>query len=159
MTLKQLWQALEEVKDPEIPVVSVIEMGILRDLQALDDGTILAIITPTFSGCPALEVMKREIAGKICEMGHKKVIVKSQFDPPWSSDWIAPAARGKLKAFGLTSPPIHHGNIEIALNVATPCPRCDSDQTTRTNNFGTTLCRSIYVCNGCQEPFEGLKPL
>jgi ring-1,2-phenylacetyl-CoA epoxidase subunit PaaD len=159
MNVTDIWQALDDVKDPEIPVVSLVEMGIIRAVEVIDEGVVVTM-TPTFSGCPALQVMQTDIKQKLKELGFATVEVKQSLYPPWSSDWITDEARQKLKNFGLTPPPRHGGNFEILLlETVSQCPYCDSKNTTLKNSFGPTLCRSIYYCNNCQQPFEQFKPL
>jgi ring-1,2-phenylacetyl-CoA epoxidase subunit PaaD len=153
-----IWEALAELPDPEIPVVSLVEMGIIRDV-AINNESVTVIMTPTFSGCPALQVMQTEIKARLRQMGIEQVMVKTVLTPPWSSDWISDDARAKLKAFGLAPPPRHGGNIEVVFYEPTACPYCDSLNTAVKNNFGSTLCRAIYYCNDCQQPFEQFKPL
>lgn len=152
-----IWAALHEVMDPEIPVVSLVDMGIVRAVWQ-NSNTVTVTLTPTFSGCPALLEMKNLIRDKLTELGYSTEI-ETQFNPPWSSDWITETGREKLKAFGLTPPPLHQGNMEIVLYDQASCPYCDSANTTLKNNFGSTLCRTIYYCNECQQPFEAFKAL
>ncbi len=155
-----IWRALDEVKDPEIPVVSLVEMGIIREVSVAEDGCVTVKMTPTFSGCPALEVMRQEITAAVKALGAAAVTIETVLNPPWSTDWITEEARAKLKAFGLAPPPRHGGNVQAILFFdAAACPRCGSTQTTLQNSFGPTLCRAIYTCNSCQEPFEQFKPL
>lgn len=157
---EQIWQALGEVKDPEIPVVSLVEMGIVRDVLVADDGRVTVKMTPTFSGCPALEQMRQEIIAKVRSLGVVDVQVETVLSPPWSTDWISEEALAKLRQFGLSPPPRHGGNTEVILFFdAAACPHCGSTNTTLQNSFGPTLCRAIYTCNNCQEPFEQFKPL
>lgn len=158
MNEEQIWAALAEVTDPEIPVVSLVEMGIVRGV-ALNGQDAVVTITPTFSGCPALHVMKQDIATRLYALGCASVIVETVLSPPWSSDWISDAGRHKLKAFGLAPPQKHGGNIAITFFEPVPCPYCDSANTRVKNEFGPTLCRAIYYCNNCQQPFEQFKPL
>ena len=159
VTAAAIWQALEKVKDPEIPVVSVVEMGIVRDVQVTGAG-VLVKMTPTFSGCPALDVIKREIAACVKQLGIEQVTVETVLSPPWSSDWISDEAREKLRRFGLAPPRKHGGNlIDVAfLDVAT-CPYCGANNTVIKNSFGPTLCRMIWYCNDCQDAFEQFKAL
>jgi ring-1,2-phenylacetyl-CoA epoxidase subunit PaaD len=159
LTPAQIWQALDEVADPEIPVVSLVEMGIVRDVAVSASGAVTVQMTPTFAGCPALHVMREDIAAKLEELGATAVTVETILSPPWSSDWIVPEARAKLKAFGLAPPPQHGGNINVVLLDLAACPYCDSTNTSVKNNFGPTLCRAIYYCHNCQQPFEQFKPL
>jgi ring-1,2-phenylacetyl-CoA epoxidase subunit PaaD len=158
ITREQAWKILENVKDPEIPVVSVVEMGIIREVQ-IEDETVRVTMTPTFSGCPALQVMQDEIQTRLEEAGASRVEVKISHNPPWSSDWISPEAREKLKNFGLSPPPMHGGHIDLALLEVARCPYCGAEDTSLKNSFGPTLCRAIYYCNKCRQPFEQFKPL
>ena len=158
MNKDAIWTALHQIMDPEIPAVSLIDMGIIRDVES-DDDTITVTMTPTFSGCPALLEMQTLIRERLAEIGYVQVEVQTQFNPPWTSDWITEDGRRKLKEFGLTPPRIHQGNVEIILYDQANCPYCDSTRTTLKNNFGSTLCRAIYYCNACQQPFEGFKAL
>lgn len=158
VTEEAVWRALEDVKDPEIPVVSVVEMGIVREV-AVDGGRVTVKMTPTFSGCPALHVMKSDIEQRVHELGAEDVVVETVLHPPWTTDWITDEARQKLKAFGLSPPQKHGGNLPVTFYEPAACPYCDSKNTTVKNTFGPTLCRAIYYCNDCQEPFEQFKAL
>jgi ring-1,2-phenylacetyl-CoA epoxidase subunit PaaD len=159
ITADTILQALQEVNDPEIPVVSVVEMGIVRDVLVTEKGVTVKM-TPTFSGCPALEVMRRDIEAHIKQMGIEDVTVETVLYPPWTSDWISDEAREKLRQFGLAPPPHHGGNlIAVASLDVAQCPRCGSKNTVIKNSFGPTLCRMIWYCNDCQDPFEQFKPL
>jgi ring-1,2-phenylacetyl-CoA epoxidase subunit PaaD len=153
-----VWQALETVKDPEIPVVSVVEMGIVRDVTVAG-GRVTVKMTPTFSGCPALDVMRRDIAACVRELGATDVVVETVLSPPWTTDWLSDDTRARLKAFGLSPPPRHGGNVRITFYEPAPCPYCDSEDTVVKNSFGPTLCRAIYYCQACQQPFEQFKAL
>ncbi len=157
-TLEAVWVALDAVKDPEIPVVSVVELGLIRQVAA-EQGRVIVTMTPSFIGCPAVEVMQRAIAAALEGVGFERPEVRMTHRPPWSSDWITSEGRRKLKQFGLAPPPLHAGALETALEQAAICPYCESDQTELKNSFGSTLCRSIYVCQNCRQPFEQFKPL
>lgn len=154
---QEIWTLLDSVTDPEIPVVSLVEMGIVRDV-ILVEREVEVSITPTFSGCPALHVMVDDIQEILTENGYKPS-VKIVHHPQWTSDWITGAARQKLKEFGLAPPPVHGGKIEVTFYEPASCPYCDSTNTIVRNNFGPTLCRAIYYCSDCQQPFEQFKPL
>jgi ring-1,2-phenylacetyl-CoA epoxidase subunit PaaD len=158
LTTSLIWKALEEVKDPEIPVVSLVEMGIVREV-AVDDQVVVIMITPTFAGCPALQVMINDVEARIRQLGAEDVKVEVVLAPPWSSDWITPEARGKLKSFGLAPPPFHGGRVEMTFFEVAVCPYCDSKNTVVKNDFGPTLCRSIHYCQQCRQPFEQFKAL
>ncbi|MGF1503917.1 MAG: 1,2-phenylacetyl-CoA epoxidase subunit PaaD [Anaerolineae bacterium] len=160
LTRDAIWQALEDVPDPEIPMVSLVEMGIVRDVE-IGDKTVTVTITPTFSGCPALQVMKDEIVERLKkEEGISDVTVETTYSPPWTTDWIAETARDKLKDFGITPPPRLDGTaVEIVLFEPVACPQCGSTNTSIKNNWGPTPCKTIHYCNSCNQPFESFKPL
>lgn len=158
LTIGQVWQILDTITDPEIPVVSLVEMGIARDV-AIDDGTIVVTITPTFAGCSAMHHMREEIVERLTAIGAEKIEVRTSLNPPWTSEWIGAEARAKLKAFGLAPPPHHDGKFDIVLMEAVQCPYCGSNDTVLENPFGPTLCRSLHYCNACRQSFERLKPL
>lgn len=158
LALEKIWEVLSEVKDPEIPVVSLVEMGIVRAV-AIQGEKVTVRMTPTFSGCPAMQVMQNEVLRRLQEAGAAPVEVEISHSPAWTTEWIAPEAREKLKAFGLAPPPRHNGNISLALLDIVTCPYCGSTDTSLKNSFGPTLCRAIYYCNACRQPFEQFKPL
>lgn len=158
LSTAEIWELLDEVKDPEIPVVSLVEMGMIRQV-GIEDGKVTVIITPTFAGCPALHVMEADIIQRLKQKGVEKVKIKTSLNPPWTTDLLTPEARRKLKEFGLSPPPIHEGKLDIALEQPATCPYCNSENTTLQNDFGPTLCRAIYTCDDCQQPFEQFKPI
>ncbi|MBI3359530.1 MAG: phenylacetate-CoA oxygenase subunit PaaJ [Chloroflexi bacterium] len=158
MKIAEVWAALEEVKDPEIPVVSVVEMGIIHDVQ-VEDERVTIDMTPTFVGCPALDLMRETMRQRIAALGAQEVTVRVTFDPPWNSNRITPAGRRKLKEFGLAPPPRHNGSFDLIQIVSLACPHCGSSDTTLESPFGPTLCRAIHYCNNCQQSFEQFKPL
>jgi ring-1,2-phenylacetyl-CoA epoxidase subunit PaaD len=158
LAFNDVWRALGEITDPEIPVVSLVEMGIVREVRIEDDAVVVSL-TPTFAGCPALDMMRALIAEKMRALGAARVEVKTVLTPPWSSDWITDTARAKLKAFGLAPPPKHGGNAQLFFPAEVACPYCDSTNTRVTNPFGPTLCRAIYFCRNCRQPFEQFKAL
>lgn len=158
MTEAEIWATLETVKDPEIPVISLVELGIVRQV-AEADGKVSVTITPTFSGCPALDVMAQDVKRSLLANGAKAVEVKTVLAPAWSTDWISAEGKRKLKAFGLAPPRTHGGDLITTFFDIIACPRCNSNNTTLKNSFGTTLCRAIWTCNSCQETFEQFKPI
>lgn len=157
VTAGDVWRALNEVMDPEIPVVSVVEMGIIRGVS-LDETGVTITMTPTFSGCPALDVMRRDIADRVRRLELSKVTVETVLTPPWTTDWITETGREKLRTFGLAPPPLG-GSAAVTFFDLAECPRCGSRRTTLRNAFGPTLCRMIYYCQDCQDAFEQFKPL
>jgi ring-1,2-phenylacetyl-CoA epoxidase subunit PaaD len=158
LTEDQILTALHSVKDPEIPAVSIVEMGLIADVQTAPD-SVRVRITPTFAGCPAVEIMRAESEKKLRELGIKNVSVQITFDPPWDSNRISPEGRRKLKAFGLAPPRPHSGTVDLIQLEMVNCPYCDSADTQLESAFGSTLCRAIHYCHNCQQSFEQFKPL
>ncbi|HEV3302253.1 MAG TPA: 1,2-phenylacetyl-CoA epoxidase subunit PaaD [Planctomycetaceae bacterium] len=150
--------ALGEIEDPEMPVISIVELGIVRDVKINGDHAEVTL-APTFSGCPALSTITESVRHKMQAIGFADVDVKLAFDPPWSTDCISETGRQKLKRMGIAPPEMHGGDVLTALELPTECPYCGSRNTTRRNSFGTTPCRAIYFCNNCVQPFERVKPL
>jgi ring-1,2-phenylacetyl-CoA epoxidase subunit PaaD len=155
---RAVWRALEGVMDPEIPVVSVVDLGIVRAVDIRGEATTITI-TPTFTGCPALDVIREEIHEAVRAAGFVQVNVHVVNDPPWSTDWLSEQARQNLRSFGLSPPKKHGGNIDLVLEDPAECPYCGSFDTELKNRFGSTLCRSIHICRSCRQPFESFKPL
>lgn len=158
LTLEEIWRALEQVPDPEIPVVSIVELGIVRNVELVGD-RVLVTLTPTFAGCPALEMIKAQVGERLFALGVEQVEIRMTYSPPWTTDMITEPARAKLKRFGLAPPPHHGGDVELFFLDRVECPYCGSKNTRVKNNFGPTLCRAIYYCNACRQPFEQFKPL
>jgi ring-1,2-phenylacetyl-CoA epoxidase subunit PaaD len=156
---QEIWQALAEVKDPELPLISVVEMGIVRQVK-IKEGVVLVKMTPTFSGCPALAVIHHDIKAKVESLGYEQVTVETVLQPAWSSDWILDSGREKLKALNIAPPTRHGGNVTAVafLDVAV-CPRCGSKNSSLKNAFGPTLCKSVWYCHDCQDAFEQFKVL
>ncbi|MER3483954.1 MAG: phenylacetate-CoA oxygenase subunit PaaJ [Meiothermus sp.] len=154
---KQIWAALSRVPDPEIPVVNVVEMGIVRSVE-VDGDKATVTMTPTFSGCPALHAIRECLEKAVQELGFEAE-VKTVLFPPWSTDWISAEAKAKLERYGIAPPkPAGDDAGLIQLELApVRCPRCGSFDTSVKNTFGPTLCKSIHVCNACHEPFEAFK--
>jgi ring-1,2-phenylacetyl-CoA epoxidase subunit PaaD len=150
---------LDAVVDPEIPVLSVAEIGVLRDVDADDDGGVTVTITPTYSGCPAMGMIEMQIREVLLAGGFDRVIVKSVLSPPWSTDWLGEAARDKLRSIGI-APPVEPTTSKRALlgeDPAVHCPRCGSVDTRQLSRFGSTACKAIWACNACLEPFDYFK--
>src|SRR5678809_475366 len=158
ITLEAVWAALEDVKDPEIPVISVIDLGLIREV-GVDNGRVVVSLTPTFLGCPAIDVIQTDIANRLRALGAADVEVQFTLYPPWTSDWITDRGRAQLKAFGLAPPARHNGLIQIIFSDQAACPHCGSLRTEQKNPFGAALCRALYYCRDCQQPFEQFKPL
>lgn len=150
------WELLQDVKDPEMPAISMVEMGMIHKVRV--DGEVAHVeVLPTFVGCPALEIMKKNITEKLVEAeGISEVQVKFVYDPAWTSDRIALEARDKLRSFGIAPPPI---GFKEGDTWEVTCPYCDSPYTQIDNLFGPAACRSILYCRHCKNPFEALKPI
>lgn len=157
--------AIAPLSDPEIPVVSLAELGILRAVRAGADGVAEVVITPTYSGCPAMGQIEDDIRAALREAGLSARVV-TQLSPAWTTDWMTPAAREKLRAYGIAPPngrAAHAGDpvVSFARRAArppVPCPRCGSNHTTETSPFGSTACKALYRCLDCLEPFDLFKP-
>lgn len=159
--LAAAWEALATVKDPEIPVIDVVELGVVRAVEAgvADGATYLEVtITPTFSACPALHEIEKNVGEAIAGLGVEPRVT-TRLSPPWTTDDMTDAARDKLREFGIAPPGRHGGLLEIALDAPVRCPRCDHPDTRLRNAFGSTLCREIRTCAACHETFERFKPL
>ncbi len=178
-TLATVWQLLEQVPDPEIPVVSIRELGILRDVRNAADGQIEVVITPTYSGCPAMGQIEDDVRAALKSAGFQGRIV-TQLAPAWTTDWMTDEAKTKLRDYGIAPPqcsapsdspisptgaanskvvqfaPAKAQHLQTADSV--PCPRCNSSNTTETSHFASTACKALYKCLNCLEPFDYFKP-
>ncbi len=161
----EVWNWLSDVPDPEIPVVSVVDLGIVRDVHWKAKGgaesELVVTITPTYSGCPATSVIAFEIERAIRDHGVDRVRLKTQISPPWTTDWISQAGRERLKEYGI-APPAKARHLAERLSgkaAAAECPRCGSANTVRVSEFGSTPCKALYKCSDCFEPFDLFKCL
>ncbi len=157
----RLWARLASVVDPEIPAVSILEMGMVHRVEVRDGGRVTVEVLPTFSGCPALDVIARDIEGCLKQDDAvDDVVVDFIYDPPWSTDRITPEGQEKLKGFGIAPAPPLRGRPLAMLGAApVSCPFCGSTRTVRDSLFGPTPCRSVYHCQECRNPFERFKAL
>ncbi|MEL6866644.1 MAG: 1,2-phenylacetyl-CoA epoxidase subunit PaaD [Bacteroidota bacterium] len=152
-----IWQLMEKVSDPEIPVLSVVDLGIVREVN-VDTGAIEIVITPTYSGCPAMNTIEVNIKSVLEDHGIENAKVKTVLSPAWTTDWLTPSGREKLLAYGI-APPVGRADKaslfgeekEIA------CPQCGSTDTEMISQFGSTACKSLYRCTSCLEPFDYFK--
>ncbi len=156
------WQALGQVLDPEVPVLSVLELGIVRGVS-VEDGSVHVIVTPTYSGCPATEAIQDAVRAALLQAGANSVQIELQYAPAWTTDWIAPEAAEKLRRYGIAPPHTVAGEANThTLRFhprQVPCPRCASSNTERLSEFGSTACKSLYRCVACREPFDYFKPI
>ncbi|MDH3440201.1 MAG: phenylacetate-CoA oxygenase subunit PaaJ [Gammaproteobacteria bacterium] len=152
----EIWSWLEDVPDPEIPVVSVIDLGIVRKVT-VRDSSVEVEVAPTYSGCPATEVIEDSIVRSLQEKGIGDVSVKRVLAPPWTTDWISETGREKLRAYGIAPPEATSGKRALLNKTTIACPRCGSQQTTMVSEFGSTACKASCKCDACLEPFEYFK--
>jgi ring-1,2-phenylacetyl-CoA epoxidase subunit PaaD len=158
ITKDEIFDALEDVKDPEIPTISVVDLGIVTDVQ-VDEDKVEITLTPTFSGCPALKIMEENVKARVEEMGIGQVTVKTTFDIPWNTNMITEKGRAALLKHGLAPPAKHEGYFELDVLSDVACPFCGSRNTTMISPFGATLCRAMHYCKNCQQGFEQFKPV
>ena len=150
---------LETIPDPEIPVISIVELGIVRDILRSSDGKVTVHITPTYSGCPAMMAIEQEITSTLKSNGYTDVAVKLVYTPVWTTDWIPDSAKEKLRNYGI-APPAQSTSDKSVLSLhpkAIACPRCGSLRTSMVSPFGSTACKALYKCDDCLEPFDYFK--
>ncbi len=151
------WAKLREVLDPEVPALSIVELGIVREVSD-QDGELVVVLTPTYSGCPATEAIAADVRKALSDF--EPLRIEQRFDPAWTTDWIGPEAREKLRVYGI-APPTGTSAVEqpLRLHESIPCPRCGSPRSERLSAFGSTACKALYRCTACREPFEYFKPI
>jgi ring-1,2-phenylacetyl-CoA epoxidase subunit PaaD len=159
-TITNLWKILEEVYDPEVPVLSVIDLGIVRHVEINKEGNPLVTITPTYSGCPAMDVISMNIRFKLLEYGYRNAEIKTVLSPAWTTDWMTEKGKEKLKAYGIAPPNPKQLVCTTELfqqEESIQCPHCNSYNTRMISQFGSTACKALYQCNNCKEPFDYFK--
>ena len=156
-SVDEVWRWLEDVPDPEIPVISVVDLGIVRDV-AWEGKELVVTVTPTYSGCPATTVIALDIETALRRRGVEDIRLETQLSPAWTTAWITEAARERLRAFGI-APPVEGASCVGALKAppVVACPRCGSEETERISQFGSTPCKASYRCTACLEPFDYFK--
>ena len=150
---------LDEVVDPEIPTLTIADLGVLRDVRTDPDGAVAVIITPTYSGCPAMAMIEMQIRDVLLRAGHTEIRVETILSPAWTTDWLSESGREKLRALGI-APPVGEASGRGALFGTEPtirCPRCGSDNTREISRFGSTACKALHTCEACMEPFDYFK--
>jgi ring-1,2-phenylacetyl-CoA epoxidase subunit PaaD len=161
--VERVWNALRDVPDPEIPVISIVELGVVRSVDLEADG-VRVCITPTYSGCPAMAAIEADIRAALKNVAVGNFSIQTQLAPAWTTDWIAPEAKAKLRAFGITPPGEAASRVDVSgisplrRQRSVPCPRCGSTATSLVAQFGSTACKALYRCMSCQEPFDYFKP-
>lgn len=154
---EQIMAILSLVPDPEIPVISVVELGIVRGVVADDTGNTVVHITPTYTGCPATQLIERSVREALDEAGLATVGIKTVLSPPWSTDMISDEGREKLRAYGIAPPPKGTAANSLQGSDNVECPRCGSHDTREVSRFGSTPCKALWQCNSCAEPFDRFK--
>ncbi len=161
---KQIWQILEQITDPEIPVLSIVDLGIVRDVH-VDKNSIEVFITPTYSGCPAMDVISVNIRMELTQKGFSNINIKQQLSPAWTTDWMTEKGKAQLQAYGIAPPQTRSGGppsdriSKMLFNdeVIVECPQCHSKNTKLLSQFGSTACKALYQCMDCKEPFDYFK--
>jgi ring-1,2-phenylacetyl-CoA epoxidase subunit PaaD len=153
---ERAWAAAAQVADPEIPVLSIADLGVLRDVRVSGD-TVEVVITPTYSGCPAMRVIEFEIAAALDAAGIARHRVTTVLAPAWTTDWLSDEGKRKLRAYGIAPPAAKASRGALFGADAVTCPRCGSERTERISEFGSTACKALYRCLDCAEPFDYFK--
>ncbi|MBV9724151.1 MAG: phenylacetate-CoA oxygenase subunit PaaJ [Gammaproteobacteria bacterium] len=157
---REVWQLLEGIPDPEIPVLSIVDLGIVRAVRQEADGRLRVAITPTYSGCPATDVIRSQVRAALDARGYADAVLEEVLSPPWTSDWLTSAGREKLRRFGIAPPEEAVSSPrQLRGSPAVSCPRCGSRETERVSEFGSTPCKAHYRCRACAEPFDYFKCL
>ncbi len=155
---EDIFAALDEIPDPEIPVISIVELGVIRDAQ-VSGKNVEVTITPTYSGCPAMKQMEDDVRKKLLDVGFEQVKIKTVYQPAWTTDWLGAEAREKLRKYGI-APPEGSSTDKGAITGkqrTVKCPRCGSKQTVMVSQFGSTACKALYKCSDCLEAFDYFK--
>jgi ring-1,2-phenylacetyl-CoA epoxidase subunit PaaD len=162
ITADAAWRALDGVPDPEVPVISVVELGIIRGVEVTEAGAVTVTITPTYSGCPAMFEIEKDVRAALEAAGASSVEVRTVLSPAWTTDWIPESARAKLRTYGIAPPGKADTGALVTLTRArppVPCPWCGSSATELRSEFGSTACKAIHVCTSCRQPFDEFKAI
>lgn len=168
VALADVWRWLSEIPDPEVPAVSIVDLGIVRDVHQADDARLTVTVTPTYSGCPATEVIAESIRAALQDRGIEDPRIEMRLSPAWTTDWLSPEAKEKLRRYGI-APPAGLAATEQRIDASrilryrpaddrVECPRCGSTRTELISAFGSTPCKALYRCIACREPFDYFKP-
>ncbi|MFT5646994.1 MAG: ring-1,2-phenylacetyl-CoA epoxidase subunit PaaD [Aureispira sp.] len=157
--VQKIWTLLEQVSDPEIPVLTVIDMGVIRSVKEDEEGTVEVVITPTYSGCPAMDMIEVEIRAVLQENGYDNILVKTVLSPAWTTEWMSESGKKKLRKYGIAPPEGSTIDKNVLFGDAKKieCPRCSSRNTEMLSQFGSTACKALYQCSDCKEPFDYFK--
>jgi ring-1,2-phenylacetyl-CoA epoxidase subunit PaaD len=146
------------VPDPEVPVLTIADLGVLRDVRVDDDGSVVVTITPTYSGCPAMDAIRADVVTALHEAGFGQVRVETVLSPAWTTDWMSEEGRRKLAGYGI-APPGSRAGGPVRLTLSVRCPRCGSPDTRELSRFGSTACKALWQCRSCSEPFDHFKAI
>lgn len=155
----EVWRIAAAVLDPEVPVLTIDDLGILRDVREHPDGHVHVQITPTYSGCPAVEAIRADVVGVLAEHGYDDVSVELVLAPAWTTDWMSEEGRRKLAEYGIAPPQPRSRDDVVSLRLSVRCTLCGSADTRELSRFGSTACKSLWVCNACMEPFDHFKAI
>lgn len=160
VTEQEIWKCLEEISDPEVPVLSILDLGIVRAVEINPDSNIKITITPTYSGCPAMNHIEQSIRAVLLERGFSTITIETILSPAWTTDWMTENGKKKLLEYGIAPPVDEVDKLVLFGNQPTvPCPQCGSKNTKMTSQFGSTACKSLFQCQDCLEPFDYFKCL
>ena len=154
---ERAWEVAASVLDPEVPVLTIEDLGVLRSVDVAGDGAVLVRITPTYSGCPAMDTIRADVERALAEAGFARVRVELVLAPAWTTDWMSEAGKRKLAAYGIAPPQTRDHSGVVSLSLSLRCPQCGSPDTRELSRFGSTACKSLWVCNACREPFDHFK--
>ena len=162
-TLADAQAAAASVLDPEVPVLTSADLGVRRDVALADDGTVTVTITPTYSGCPAMDVIRRDVETAVRQAGFERVEVRTVLSPAWTTDWMTEQGRRALQEYGIAPPGRRRSQGDdsraVPVNLSVRCPQCGSADTRESSRFGSTACKSLWVCRSCTQPFEEFKAI
>ena len=154
-----LFEVLRGIPDPEVPALDIVELGIVRRVELRPDGAVAVDVTPTYSGCPAMETISTDLVDALTAAGYQHVDVEFVLAPAWTTDWMSDEARAKLTAYGVAPPTVRVGDGPVPLTLSVRCPQCGSTDTRESSRFGSTACKSLWVCRSCREPFDHFKAI
>lgn len=160
--VERAWQAAAAVLDPEVPVLTIEDLGVLRDV-AVDGGVVTVTVTPTYSGCPAMEAIEHDVEAAVRAAGFEQVQLRRVLSPAWTTDWMSDAGRRKLEAYGIAPPATRRDHADasgpVLVSLSVRCPQCGSRDTRELSRFGSTACKSLWRCGACLEPFDHFKAI
>lgn len=154
---QSIWEIAATVADPEIPVLSIEDLGVLRAVKIDDDGAVTVTITPTYSGCPAMDAIRDDVITALAAQGYTDVRVDLVLSPAWTTDWMSAAGKAKLEEYGIAPPTGKAAAGKVSVGLSVKCPQCSSLNTRELTRFGSTSCKALYVCQDCREPFDYFK--